>query len=120
MKKHPAIGDKILSPVELLTDVRQWIYQHHERYDGKGYPDGLGGDEILLPGRILIVGEVFDALVTQRAYKPAWSIAETINYLRDNSKTHFDPQIVEVFITILDREGEEFIKSDYILDPLDV
>jgi response regulator RpfG family c-di-GMP phosphodiesterase len=117
MKNHPVIGEKILSPVDPLLDVRKWIYQHHERYDGKGYPDGLKKDEILLPGRILIVSEVFDALVTKRAYKSAWSIKKTIEYLRENSKTHFDPDIVEIFTTLLEQESEDF---EQITDQSDV
>ena len=109
MKQHPVIGDKILEPIASLKNARKVIYRHHERMDGKGYPEGLKDDELDIPSRILIVGEVFDALVTKRAYKDAWPLQKVIDFLKENSGTHFAPEVVESMIKVLDKEGESFI-----------
>ncbi|MCA9424041.1 MAG: GAF domain-containing protein, partial [Candidatus Omnitrophica bacterium] len=115
MKLHPIIGDRILEPIRSLKDIRMWIYQHHERLDGKGYPEGIGGDDLVTPSRLLIVAEVFDALVTERAYKPAWSMEKVINFLRKNADTHFDREMSEVLIQLLQEEGESFYKENVIV-----
>jgi response regulator RpfG family c-di-GMP phosphodiesterase len=112
MKKHPGIGDKILAPIRSLDDVRTWIYQHHERMDGKGYPQGLVGSQITKEGKLLIVCEVFDALITERAYKPAWPIDKTIDYLWSQVDTHFDRNCVEAFIAEMSSGSEDFLKFD--------
>ena len=112
MKRHPGIGDKILEPIGSLSDVRTWIFQHHERMDGKGYPRGVLGDQISPEARLLIVCEVFDALVTERAYKPAWPIEKTIQYLWDETDHHFDRTTVEAFIAALEEQGEAFLHFD--------
>lgn len=108
MKQHPIIGDRILQPIDSLKEVRKWVYQHHERHDGKGYPEGIQGDEIEFPSRILIVAEVFDALATERAYKKAWPLPKVIEYLEAQAGKHFDPEVVRVFCEILRTQGEKF------------
>jgi response regulator RpfG family c-di-GMP phosphodiesterase len=115
MKLHPIIGDRILGPIHSLDQVRVWVYQHHERVDGKGYPEGIGGSDLGLPSRALIVAEVFDALVTERAYKPAWPIPKVVNYLSENVDTHFDRDIVDVLVGILEREGDAFYRENIVV-----
>jgi putative two-component system response regulator len=77
--------------------------------DGKGYPEGLEGNRLDILSRILIVGEVFDALVTKRAYKPAWPIKKVMEFLKENAGSHFAPEVVNAMIKVLEKEGELFI-----------
>ena len=74
IKAHPLIGEEILGPIDNLTEVRQTIIQHHERYDGKGYPYGLRGDELSLKAKILSVVDTFDAMMSDRPYRKALSM----------------------------------------------
>lgn len=100
MRRHPLIG------YEILRDSRSRFVQmgalialrHHERWDGSGYPDGLKGDAIPLPARIVAVADVFDALTSVRPYKPAWSPEEALSYLKEHSGTLFDPACVDVVV----------------------
>jgi two-component system response regulator RpfG len=100
MRRHPLIG------YEILRDSRSRFVQmgalialrHHERWDGSGYPDGLKGDAIPLPARIVAVADVFDALTSVRPYKPAWSPEEALSYLKTHSGTLFDPACVDVVV----------------------
>lgn len=101
IERHPTIGERILSEAPSLAQERLWIYEHHERWDGSGYPRGLRGDEISRPGRILIMVEVYDALATKRSYKeawPAWMIAE---YFQENRGTLFCPETTDLFVELL-------------------
>ncbi len=115
MKLHPIIGDRILGPIRSLDDVRVWVYQHHERIDGKGYPEGIGGKDLTLPSRALIVAEVFDALITERAYKPAWPIPKVVDFLSNNVDSHFDRDVVDVLVDILHKEGEAFYRENIVV-----
>jgi len=115
MKLHPIIGDRILGPIRSLEEIRLWIYQHHERVDGKGYPEAIGGNDLAVPSRALIVAEVFDALVTERAYKPAWPIPKVTSFLQENAGSHFDSNMVDILVGILDREGEAFYKENVVV-----
>ncbi len=108
LQQHPDIGIKILEPIQFLQDVRTCIGQHHERYDGLGYPKRLGKDEQLLESRILAVADSFDAMTSDRPYRKALSLENALRELTDNSGTQFDPEIVDVFITILE-EGIFFL-----------
>ena len=102
LQQHPVIGMKILEPIEFLLDVRTCIGQHHERYDGMGYPNHLKSSEQLLEARILSVADSFDAMTSDRPYRKALSIEIAIAELCDNSGTQFDPAIVDVFTSILE------------------
>jgi putative two-component system response regulator len=104
MRRHPTIGSRILdnSTSELLQAGRLIALSHHERWDGTGYPSGLNGENIPLWGRICAVADVFDAVTSERPYKPAYSIEEALQILRDGRGTHFDPQVVDVFFDHLD------------------
>ena len=80
--------------------------QHHEKWDGSGYPEGLKGREISLPARIMAVADVYDALRTKRVYKPAFSQEETCRIILEGSGKHFDPIIIEAFQNLKDRFNE--------------
>lgn len=111
IKAHPLIGEEILGPIETLTAVRQTIIQHHERYDGKGYPYGLRGDELSLKSRILSVVDTFDAMMSDRPYRKALSLQKIKQEVLNHSGTQFDPYVVESFIEMLDLRGEDILSS---------
>jgi diguanylate cyclase (GGDEF)-like protein/PAS domain S-box-containing protein len=104
MKRHPEIGYRIAQNTRDTVDVSELILCHHERWDGTGYPAGIGGDKIPLNCRILAVVDAFDAMTTDRAYRKALSKKEAVTELRENAGTQFDSTIVEVFLIILQRE----------------
>jgi putative two-component system response regulator len=104
MKQHPLIGADILSgdQSELLVMAQLIALAHHEKWDGSGYPSGLSGTNIPVEGRIVAIADVFDALTSERPYKQAWPIEEAVQYIKDNSGKHFDPQLTSYFIDNLD------------------
>jgi len=104
VKKHSAIGAYLLkgSRHELLRTASVIALTHHEKFDGTGYPQGLMGEAIPLPGRIVAIADVFDALVSERVYKPAFPFNEAIKIMEEGSKTHFDPIILRHFFNSLD------------------
>ena len=104
VKSHPQMGDSIIEPVSFLREPREIILHHHERYDGKGYPDGLKGEEIPLGARILAVADSFEAMMSDRPYRSALDLDEAIKELRDNIGTQFDPSVVKVFIESLSED----------------
>lgn len=99
---HPSIGVKILEPIEAYQDIIPMIHQHHERFDGKGYPQGLAGEEIDLNARILAVADVYDALTSQRPYRDGWVRDKAVEYIISNSGTFFDPEVVNAFRVALE------------------
>ena len=104
MKTHATIGHTILSQktTPLLKLAAQIALSHHEKHDGSGYPNKLSADEIPLCGAIVAVVDVFDALLSERPYKKAFSLEKTVAILKSDSGTHFKPQIVDIFIENLD------------------
>lgn len=106
IKKHVSISKEIISPVEFLRESIPVIYHHHERYDGKGYPAGLQGEQIPIGARILCVVDSFEAMTTDRPYRRALSIKDAINELKRWAGIQFDPEIVEIFLQILRKEGK--------------
>ena len=104
MKRHPQIGAQIIGNQrsELMTLAREIALNHHEKWDGNGYPCGLGGDEIPVSARIAAISDVFDALTSQRPYKEAWSIEKAVALISEESGRHFDPALVEIFIDNID------------------
>jgi HD-GYP domain-containing protein (c-di-GMP phosphodiesterase class II) len=109
IKTHPLIGDDILGPIETLEGVRKTIIQHHERYDGNGYPYGLRGDEISLKSKILSVVDTFDAMMTDRPYRKALSLQMIKEELRSNAGTQFDQYVVESFVEMLNLYGDRLL-----------
>lgn len=102
IKKHPLKGARILSVISMFRDVVPIIKCHHERMDGKGYPDGLRGPEIPFLARIVSVADAFDAMMSDRHYRSRLDLNSTIKQLVDGSGTQFDATVVEKFISILD------------------
>ena len=105
MKRHAEIGERIISPLEALKNLKPLIRHHQEYYDGKGYPDSLSGEAIPIACRILSVVDTFDAMTTDRPYRKALPIESAMAELRRCAGTQFDPAIVDKFISILDKEG---------------
>jgi HD-GYP domain-containing protein (c-di-GMP phosphodiesterase class II) len=102
LQLHPVIGMKILEPIDFLKDVRTCIGQHHERYDGMGYPHRIKHVDQLLESRIIGVADAFDAMTSDRPYRKALTLDVAIAELSENSGTQFDPAIVEIFTSILE------------------
>jgi putative two-component system response regulator len=100
MRRHPTVGSRILdrSSSELLEAGRVIALCHHERWDGSGYPEGLAGENIPLLGRICAVADVFDAVTSERPYKPAYPNEDALRILRDGRGIQFDPRVVDVFL----------------------
>ena len=109
MQQHTTYGYAILegSKSPLLRKAATIALSHHERFDGGGYPHGLKGHDIPLEARIVAVADVYDALISRRAYKPAWSAADARQYLIENAGAHFDPACVQAFLTLVAEEGGE-------------
>jgi putative nucleotidyltransferase with HDIG domain len=99
IKTHAVVGARILegSTAPQLLVAERIARSHHERWDGGGYPDGLAGDAIPLPGRLVAVADVFDVLVHERPYKDEWSVEDAAQEIAGNAGTHFDPDVVEAF-----------------------
>ena len=93
------VDDSLIDPV--LNVARQIARTHHERWDGKGYPFGLAGEEIPLVGRIVALADVFDALTTTRSYKPAYSLEHSLQIIADEVGKQFDPRVHAAFLTVV-------------------
>jgi putative two-component system response regulator len=108
MQQHPTIGHQILSGsgAELLTLAAVLAWTHHERFDGSGYPRGLVGDEIPLEGRVAAVADVFDALTSDRIYRPAFNVEEAVSMMRDQRGAHFDPEVLDCFLDAMEKVEE--------------
>jgi len=104
IKNHPAIGAHILSNATIFADIIPIVKHHHERYDGRGYPGKLEGEDIPYLARIAAVADAFDAMTSKRTYRNSLPIDVVKNELEKNKGTQFDPKIVDVFIDILNNE----------------
>src|SRR6266705_962783 len=113
MKTHPRIGYDILkgSPSKYLSMGAIIALGHHEKFDGSGYPNGLHGEDIPIVGRVVAVADVFDALVSERPYKHAWTVEEGLAYLQGQKGRHFDPRCVDAFISGAEKVRE--IQANY-------
>ena len=113
MKRHAIIGWEILrdSASPVLQLAAEIALNHHEKFDGSGYPHGLAGDAIPQSGRIVAVADVFDALTSARPYKAAWPVERALNLLRDSRGSHFDPDCVDAFLAEL--EAVQAVRSQY-------
>jgi len=98
MKSHAETGYRILSTNNDMKDIADYVLAHHERWDGCGYPKGLKGDEIPLPSRICAITDAYDAMISERSYKPALTKDSALAELRNNAGTQFDPELVRIFI----------------------
>ncbi|UCE19756.1 MAG: response regulator [Gemmatimonadota bacterium] len=102
IKQHPLISERILTPIEELQEILADIRHHHERYDGNGYPHGLRGVDIPLGARILAVADSYDAMTSDRPYRPALTADKALDELEVNAGKQFDPQLIKVFIELYD------------------
>ncbi len=104
MKNHTVLGYEMLkhSERELIKAAAIVAHQHHEKWDGTGYPNGLKGEEIHIFGRITALADVFDALVCKRVYKAAWPMEKVMDLFREESGKHFDPDLIDVFFEVKD------------------
>ncbi len=105
IRKHPQIGADIIRPVQFLHNLVPFVFYHHERWDGKGYPSGIKGEEIPVGARIIAIADVYQALTSDRPYRKAYSEKQAIKIIKDSSGTQFDPRIVDVFLKVL-QEGK--------------
>ncbi|TMO07181.1 two-component system response regulator [Pseudoalteromonas sp. S327] len=104
MKQHAAIGAQILanSSSPLLQLAYKLAIEHHEKWDGSGYPNGLKGEQISVEGRIVAIADVFDALTSKRPYKEAWGVEEALEHMQAQAGKHFDPHLINLFVNKLD------------------
>jgi putative two-component system response regulator len=101
LQEHPEAGDRLAAPMRTLGLVRPIIRSHHERFDGKGYPDRRLGEETPLLARVMAIVDVYDALVSERPYKPAFSLREGLRILSEGARTgQFDPDLARVFLEL--------------------
>ena len=105
IQRHPEIGWDLVSRADSLRGALSAIRHHHERWDGTGYPDRLAGADIPLSGRIVAVADVWDALTSDRAYRPAWDLDRAVSHLAAASGTLFDPACVEAFLDVVAEMG---------------
>jgi HD-GYP domain-containing protein (c-di-GMP phosphodiesterase class II) len=105
IQKHPEISARILKNIPALKEVVPIIIQHHERFDGMGYPSGLKGDQIMPEARVLSLADAYDAMVTEREHRKAMSPDEALYELRANKEKQFDPRMTEVFVEVIHKEG---------------
>jgi putative two-component system response regulator len=101
MRQHPVIGERILRPLRSASGLLPIVRHHHERYDGTGYPDGLVGQAIPLPARIVAVCDAFDALISDRPYRKGLTASAAVEVLQRGRQTQWDPTLVELFISEL-------------------
>jgi len=99
MRLHPQFAYDWLAPIAYLREAVEIPYCHHEKWDGSGYPRGLTGESIPLTSRIFAIADVWDALTSDRPYRQAWPNEKAVEYIRENSSSHFDPKVVEVFLS---------------------
>jgi len=109
MKKHTIVGEEIIEEIKRNSEEQAFLEHagifaatHHEKWDGSGYPRGLRGEEIPLQGRLLAIADVYDALVSERPYKKAFSYEKAVEIIFKGKGTHFDPQLIELFLNVFD------------------
>jgi len=104
IKRHPQIAVDILRPIQSLQGVVPMIYYHHERWDGKGYSNGLKGEQIPVGARIIAVSDVYEALTSDRPYRKAYPKEEAVKIIKNSSGSQFDPKVVDAFLNVIQQE----------------
>jgi HD-GYP domain-containing protein (c-di-GMP phosphodiesterase class II) len=105
MKLHPTFGVQIMEPVKAFRQMLPYMFHHHEQFGSGGYPSGIKGEDIPIGARILTVADAFDAMTSDRPYRPGMSVEAAVAELRRNAGKQFDPAVVEAFIGWLDKSG---------------
>lgn len=105
METHPAQGERLLEQIDFPWDIRPMVRHHHEHWAGTGYPDGLSGTDIPLSARVLTIADVFDALTTERSYRPAFSLEKALEIMEEDSGRIFDPYLFSIFCQLVVGEG---------------
>ena len=105
MRQHPKYAVDLLSPIKYLEHAMEIPHWHHEKWDGTGYPDRLGGEEIPFSARLFALVDVYDALTSDRPYRRAWSKQDTVRYIESQSGSHFDPRLVPEFLNLVSANG---------------
>ncbi len=111
LKRHPVIGAEIVSRMKGLQDLVDMVRHHHERWDGKGYPDGLQGDDIVMGARILALADALDAMFSDRPYRPPRSYREVMAEVARCSGTQFDPQVADAFFDLAKQKDPDFFRN---------
>ncbi|MCL1956896.1 MAG: response regulator [Fibromonadales bacterium] len=118
IKKHPICGEEIIEKIKrnttehgFLEHAKIFVATHHEKWDGSGYPRGLKGEEIPLQGRLMAIADVYDALTSERPYKKAYTHEEAVNIIKEGRGTHFDPDLVDIFLEISDEFNKRAINA---------
>ena len=106
IQRHPELGVRILEPVQFPQSVIGAVRNHHEKWNGRGYPDGLSAENIPLSGRILAVADVYDALTSDRPYRPGWTHERARDLIVNEAGSHFDPQMVEAFLRVMEEQPD--------------
>jgi response regulator RpfG family c-di-GMP phosphodiesterase len=111
VQSHCETGSRILLPIVDDDEILDIVIHHHERYDGKGYPDRLSGEQTSLGARIVAVADAYDAMTSTRPYRDALSIEEAIDEIQKNKGSQFDPDIADVFVSIINRKKETYLQK---------
>jgi HD-GYP domain-containing protein (c-di-GMP phosphodiesterase class II) len=101
MQKHPDYAYDLMYPIEYFRPCLSIPYSHHEKWDGTGYPQGLKDEQIPLSARLFAIADVWDTLSSTRVYREAWPLDKVLNHIKQQSGTHFDPRVVELFLHVI-------------------
>jgi HD-GYP domain-containing protein (c-di-GMP phosphodiesterase class II) len=104
MRQHPIYAYNLLKGIPFLEKALDIPYCHHEKWDGSGYPQGLKGEQIPLAARVFALVDVWDALLSDRPYRQAWTREQVIAYLQEQAGVHFDPSVVQTFLELIEQE----------------
>jgi HD-GYP domain-containing protein (c-di-GMP phosphodiesterase class II) len=115
VRKHPVYAHDLFYPIEYLRSCLSIPYAHHERWDGTGYPLGVRGDQIPLPARLFAVVDVWDRLSFDRVYGKAWPREKVMEYIQQQSGSHFDPEVVDLFFHAQQKLTTSHLKNDMSL-----
>jgi HD-GYP domain-containing protein (c-di-GMP phosphodiesterase class II) len=108
IKQHPSASTQILAPLGIFYHELQIIRHHHERFDGKGYPDGLKGREIEIGARVVAVADAFDAITSDHLHRKGQTYEKALNVIHDGAGSQFDPEVVEAFLKACEKHHQEW------------
>lgn len=111
IKNHPTIGAHIIAPAKIFEKIIPMVKYHHERYDGRGYPSGLAGEEIPLFARIITIADSFDAMTSDRSYRPRFTLFKALEEIENCKGTQFDPALADIFIEEVHKNVEQIEKD---------